>query len=95
MKEGRGTPEHSGLKMPTLWSGVARACSVVPVLGRMQVDQGCQTGNSQLRSVCRLRSIASWWDGAALEAVPKHPPVQQAEGEAGSQNLKPQKGWFR
>lgn len=34
--------------MPTRWSGVARACSVVLVLGMMQVDQGCSMPDRQL-----------------------------------------------
>ena len=57
MKDGSWALDHSlpwellkeGLKgVLMLWSGVARACSVVFVLERMQVDQGCSMPDRQL-----------------------------------------------
>lgn len=57
MKDGSWALDHSllwkllkeGLKgVLMLWSGVARAWSVVLVLERMQVDQGCSMPDRQL-----------------------------------------------
>lgn len=57
MKDGSWALEHSllwellnkGLKaVPMLWFRVARAGSVVIVLGRIQVDQGCSKPDRQL-----------------------------------------------